>query len=117
MVGLGLFLTLFTMGPVFEQINTQAIQPYIADEIDFSQAIERSNIQLKDFMLRQTRSSDLELFLDMADINAPETQADVPMRVTIPAFAISEFRTAFEIGCLLFIPFLMIDLVVGGILL
>ncbi|MBN1554651.1 MAG: flagellar type III secretion system pore protein FliP [Phycisphaerae bacterium] len=116
-IGLALFLTLFTMAPVFSVINTNAIQPYMNDQLSLPEATEQGNLALKDFMLRQTRTTDLELFLDMSGIQAPETQADVPMHVAIPAFAISEFRTSFEIGCLLFVPFLLIDLVVGGILL
>ncbi len=117
LVGLAIFLTFFTMGPVFSEINTQAIEPYMQEKLGFTPAVEKASDLLKDFMLRQTRASDLELFLDMAGIPSAKTQADVPMRVAVPAFAISEFRTAFEIGCLLFIPFLLIDLVVGGILL
>ncbi|MCD4823764.1 MAG: flagellar type III secretion system pore protein FliP [Phycisphaerae bacterium] len=116
-IGLALFLTIFTMAPVFGDINTQALKPYMADKLEFTKAVEKGNDLLRDFMIRQTRTSDLELFIEMADMPAPETAADVPMHVAIPAFAISEFRTAFEMGCLLFIPFLLIDLVVGGILL
>ena len=117
LLGLSLFLTFFTMAPTWGEINKTALDPYSEDKINFTQAVERSNSHLKDFMLRQTRTSDLELFLSMADIEDAQTQADVPLYVSIPAFAISEFKTAFEIGCLLFIPFLLIDLVVGGILL
>jgi len=116
-IGLALFLTFFTMAPVFSEINTKAVEPYMKDQLTLPEATEQGNLALKDFMLRQTRTSDLELFVNMSGIESPETQADVPMHVAIPAFAISEFRTAFEIGCLLFIPFLLIDLVVGGILL
>lgn len=116
-IGLALFLTFFTMAPVFAEINTKALEPYMKDQLTLPEATEQGNLALKDFMLRQTRTSDLELFVNMSGIESPETQADVPMHVAIPAFAISEFRTAFEIGCLLFIPFLLIDLVVGGILL
>lgn len=116
-IGLALFLTLFTMTPVFSEINRRAIQPYQANTLTGEQAIDVSADLLKDFMLRQTRQNDLALFLDMAQVPAPETQADIPMRVAVPAFAISEFRTAFEIGVLLFIPFILIDLVVGSVLL
>ncbi len=116
-IGLALFLTLFTMAPVFAEINRRAIEPYQAKELTGEQAIEVSSDLLKDFMLRQTRQNDLALFLDMAQVPPPETQADIPMRVAVPAFAISEFRTAFEIGVLLFIPFILIDLVVGSVLL
>jgi flagellar biosynthetic protein FliP len=117
LIGLALFLTLFTMGPVFAEINEVAIQPYQAEEIEFSEAVERGNRQLLNFMLRQTRPSDLEMFVNMSGIAPPETPEELPMRVAVPAFAVSEFRTAFEIGCLLFIPFLLIDLVIGAILL
>jgi flagellar biosynthetic protein FliP len=116
-IGLALFLTLFTMGPVFAEINAQAIEPYSQEKMPFEDAVEKASLLLKRFMLRQTREGDLELFIDMSEIPLPETQDDVPMRVAIPAFAISEFRTAFEIGCLLFIPFLLIDLVTGAVLL
>jgi flagellar biosynthetic protein FliP len=105
------------MSPTFEQINAQAVQPYLQDTITFDAAAGRGNELLKEFMIRHTRPSDLALFVDMAKIKQPTTVADVPSHVAIPAFAISEFRTAFEMGCLLFIPFLVVDLVVAGILL
>ncbi|MCE5279969.1 MAG: flagellar type III secretion system pore protein FliP [Planctomycetaceae bacterium] len=116
-VGLALFLTLFTMAPVMERMNEKAIQPYLADKIDFEGAATAANAEIKEFMLRQTRKSDLELFVTMSKIAQPRTVADVPTYVAIPAFAISEFRTAFEMGALLFVPFLLIDLVISGILL
>lgn len=116
-IGLAIFLTMFTMAPTFSQINENAVKPYLADEIPFDDACTRGNALMKDFMLHQTRKTDLSLFLELASIQEPSTAADVPMYVAIPAFAISEFRTAFEMGCLLFIPFLLIDLVVAGILL
>ncbi|MFP4355518.1 MAG: flagellar type III secretion system pore protein FliP [Phycisphaerae bacterium] len=117
LIGLALFLTLFTMAPTFGVINAQALQPYLAEEITFQDACSRGNQILKTFMLSQTREADLTLFVDMAKIPLPETAEQVPSYVAIPAFAISEFRTAFEMGCLLFIPFLLIDLVTAGILL
>jgi flagellar biosynthetic protein FliP len=117
LIGLALFLTIFTMSPTLGDINTAAIQPYIADEIDFPTAIGRANDQLKQFMLRQTREADLALFVDLAGTETPETVEEVPVHVAIPAFAISEFRTAFEMGFLLFVPFLLVDLVIAGILL
>jgi flagellar biosynthesis protein FliP len=116
-IGLALFLTLFTMSPVFSEINAQAIEPYMQDKMSFSQGVSKANELLKDFMIRQTRTNDLELFVEMSGLPVPETQQQVPMHVAIPAFAISEFRTAFEIGCLLFVPFLLLDLVISGILL
>jgi flagellar biosynthesis protein FliP len=116
-VGLALFLTLFTMAPTFTRINADGIRPYLDGKITFQVAIDHSVDDLKDFMIRQTRQSDLAFFIDLAKVPVPETAAAVPAHVAIPAFAISEFRTAFEMGCLLFIPFLLIDLVVSGILL
>lgn len=117
-IGLSLFLTLFTMSPTLTAINESAIQPYLAGELDFARAIEQGNTGIKGFILRQTRRTDLELFANMAKMSELPTSAeDVPAHVAIPAFAISEFRTAFEIGCLLFIPFLLVDLVVAGVLL
>lgn len=116
-IGLALFLTLFTMAPTLGAINQSAIQPYLAEELTFNEAVAAGNDRLKDFMLRQTRPSDLQLFVGMAGMPQPETRADVPTYVAIPSFAVSEFRTAFEMGCLLFIPFLLVDLVVASILL
>jgi flagellar biosynthetic protein FliP len=116
-IGLALFLTLFTMAPTFAHINSQALEPYLAEEMTFQEACGRGNEVLKQFMLSQTRQSDLGLFVDLSGIELPETAEQVPSYVAIPSFAISEFRTAFEMGCLLFIPFLLIDLVTAGILL
>ena len=116
-IGLALFLTIFTMSDTIGEIHETAVKPYTAKEISFEQSVDRGAAILKDFMLRHTRRSDLKLFLELAEAAPPETQADVPTHVAIPAFAISEFRTAFEMGCLLFIPFLLVDLVVAGILL
>ncbi|MGC9453850.1 MAG: flagellar type III secretion system pore protein FliP [Phycisphaerae bacterium] len=116
-IGLALFLTLFTMAPTFGVINERAVQPYVNDEITFPEAISESFDALKEFMLRQTRNSDLALFTEIADLGEPQSVEDLPMHVVVPSFAISEFRTAFEMGCLIFIPFLMIDLVTAGILL
>ena len=115
-VGLALFLTLFTMGPTFSIMNTEAIQPYLLDQMTFEEACTRSSETLKGFMLRQTRKDDLALFAAQAAGSA-KTVEELPIYVVIPAFAISEFRTAFEMGCLLFIPFLLVDLVISGILL
>ncbi len=116
-IGLALFLTLFTMAPTFEKINASAIQPYIADEIDFQAAGKRAGDCIKEFMLRQSRQADLALFVQMAKIEPPQSLMEIPMHVVAPAFIISEFRTAFEIGCLLFIPFLLIDMVIASVLL
>jgi len=117
LVGLALFLTLFTMAPVLSDINEKAIGPYLNDQINFFDACGMAQRQLKNFMFRQTRSTDLELFVGMSDIAQPESVEDIPSHVMIPSFAISEFRTAFEMGCLIFIPFLVVDLVTSAILL
>ncbi len=115
-IGLALFLTLFTMAPTLTRLNDDALQPYLNDEIPFARAAEIGNDRIKEFMIRQTREKDLELFVNMAKVKVKHPR-DIPMHVVIPSFAISEFRTAFEMGCLLFIPFLLIDLVIAGILL
>jgi flagellar biosynthetic protein FliP len=116
-VGLALFLTVFTMSPTFGRINQQAIQPYLANKLSLEAAFAKGNDQLKEFMLRQTRPADLALFVDLAKVPKPATMSEVPLHVAIPSFAISEFRVAFEMGCLVFIPFLLIDLVISSILL
>ena len=115
-VGLALFLTLFTMAPTLSRVNAEAFQPYLGGDLAFQAAVDRGFAVVREFMLRQTSKEDLRMFLEFAKTSAREP-ADVPMHVAIPAFAISEFRTAFEMGCLLFIPFLLIDLVIAGILL
>jgi len=116
-IGLALFLTLYTMSPTFSKINTSAIQPYLGDEIDFQTAGARASDCIKGFMLRQSRKNDLALFVRMAKIEAPASAMDIGMHIVIPAFIISEFRTAFEMGCLLFIPFLLVDIVIASVLL
>jgi len=116
-IGLALFLTLYTMSPTFSKINETSIQPYLADEIDFQTAGDRATTCIKEFMLRQTRESDLSVFVQIAKIPTPSSPVDIGMHVVVPAFIISEFRTAFEIGCLLFIPFLLIDMVIASVLL
>jgi flagellar biosynthetic protein FliP len=116
-IGLALFLTMYTMAPTFAQINTDAIQPYIAGEIDFQAAGLRASNHIKQFMLRQSRQADVALFVQMAHIEPPASPTDIGMYIMVPAFVISEFRTAFEIGCLLFIPFLLIDMVIASVLL
>jgi flagellar biosynthesis protein FliP len=116
-VGLAIFLTLFTMNTTFGKMNESAIQPYLRDEIPFEDACGRASVVLKQFMLRQTREEDLSLFVRESGVKVPAALEDLPAHVVIPAFAISEFRTAFEIGCLIFLPFLLVDLVISGILL
>ena len=116
LVGLALFLTLFVMAPVFQRIYDEAYVPLSERRIGMEQALERGAVPLKAFMLRQTRQADLALFAKLAD-QAPLADADaVPMRVLVPAYVISELKTAFQIGFLVFIPFLIIDLVVSSVL-
>lgn len=116
LIGLALFLTIFTMHPTWEEINSQSLQPYLAGEITQEEAISRAEQPLREFMLRQTREKDLALFINVAKIDRPAYPDDVPMYVLIPAFAISELKTAFEMGFLIYIPFLVIDLVVASTL-
>ncbi len=116
-IGLALFLTLYTMAPTFITINKTSIQPYLAEQIDLETAGARAANSIKEFMLRQCRKSDLVLFVQMARIEPPSSPMDLGLHIVTPAFIISEFRTAFEIGCLLFIPFLLVDLVIASVLL
>lgn len=116
LIGLALFLTFFTMAPVFQDIKAEAIDPYLAQQITQEEAFEAGSAPLKDFMLRQTREKDLALFVKMSDTPRPQTETDVPMHVLIPAFAISELRIAFEMGFLIYVPFLIIDMVVASTL-
>jgi flagellar biosynthetic protein FliP len=117
LMGLTLFLTAFIMAPVGERINAVAVQPALAGQIDVSEAVQRATPPLREFMLRQTREADLGLFVEFAKIPRPKTREDLPMRVVIPAFVISELKTGFQMGFFLFIPFLLIDLVVSTTLL
>lgn len=116
-IGLAMFLTLYTMTPTFSRINEAAVQPYLADEIDFQTAGGRAGDCIKEFMLRQSRETDLALFVQMAKIEPPDGPMDIGLHIVVPAFIISEFRTAFEMGCLLFIPFLLVDMVIASVLL
>jgi len=118
LIGLALFLTFFVMAPTFDQIKTEALDPYMAEEIDFDTALELGSGPLRDFMFRQTRMRDLELMVSYQPSGVrPESREDVPMTALVPAFMISELRTAFEIGFLLYVPFLIVDLIVSTILL
>jgi len=116
-MGLSLFLTFFVMSPTIDVINQNAVQPYIQKSINFGEAMEKASPPLKTFMLKQTRQKDIALFLDISKKQAPASLMDLPMGTLVPAFAISELKTAFEIGFLLFLPFLVVDMVVASILL
>jgi flagellar biosynthetic protein FliP len=114
-VGLSLFLTMFLMGPVLDRVNTDALQPYLNKEITSAQALDRATVPVKEFMLKQTRTRDLEFFLELGRF-PPTKIADLPLRVVVPAFVISELQTAFQMGFLLFLPFLVIDFLVSSVL-
>lgn len=116
LVGLALFLTLFIMRPVFADINTQAVQPYLNNEINQEEATDLATEPLREFMSKQTREKDLALFINIADLDNPENIDEVPMTILVPAFIISELKTAFLIGFLIFVPFLVIDMVVASTL-
>ncbi|ENK0837395.1 flagellar type III secretion system pore protein FliP [Clostridium botulinum] len=116
MIGLALFLTLFIMQPIYSEINNKAIQPYMKNKITQEQAVEIGAKPLRQFMLKQTRQKDLKLFVDLAKPNFKVTKDNAPLYIVVPAFIISELKTAFQIGFLLFIPFLIIDLVVASVL-
>ena len=116
LIGLSLFLTLFVMFPTVKAINTTAIQPYNKNEITQRQALSRAQVPLREFMFKQTNDSDLALFVKLSDMKRPETRKDIPTYVLVPAFLISELKTAFQIGFMIFIPFLIIDMVVSSTL-
>lgn len=116
LVGMALFLTLFVMGPTFDRVKESAVEPALAGKITTSEAIERGQGPLREFMFEQTRKSDLKLFVRLGKVENPRTQGDIPTRVLIPAFVISELKTAFQIGFLILLPFLIIDLVVSATL-
>ena len=116
LLGLALFLTFFNMNPVFTQVNDQALQPYLRGEIKQELALKKALAPMRDFMLRQTRQKDLALFVYLSKSPRPATPDDVPTLVLIPSFVISELKTAFQMGFLIYIPFLIIDMVVASTL-
>ncbi|WP_341707127.1 flagellar type III secretion system pore protein FliP [Halopseudomonas sp.] len=116
LIGLALFLTLFIMAPVFNKINETALQPYLNEQMQPQEALQTASLPLREFMLAQTRETDLELFVRLAkrtDLTGPD---EVPFHILVPAFVTSELKTAFQIGFMIFIPFLVIDLVVASVL-
>jgi flagellar biosynthetic protein FliP len=116
LIGLALFLTFFIMAPTFSEINNQALTPLFNEEIGLEEAYDKASLPLKEFMSKHTRQKDLALFLDYAKMEKPESVEDIPLTALVPAFAISEIKTAFQIGFMIFIPFLVIDMVVASIL-
>jgi flagellar biosynthetic protein FliP len=116
-IGLSLFLTFFIMQPVGERINREAVQPMINGQMTEMQALDQACVPLREFMLRYTREKDLQLFLNISKAPRPKNSQGLPMSVVIPSFMISELKTAFQMGFVLFIPFLVIDMVVASVLL
>ena len=115
-IGLALFITFFIMQPVFAEINDTALQPYLAQELGQTEAFEEAAKPIKVFMSKHTRQKDLSLFLNYVNAPPPETVDDIPLRALIPAFAISELKTAFQIGFMIFVPFLVLDMIVASVL-
>jgi flagellar biosynthesis protein FliP len=116
LIGLSLFLTLFVMGPVLDRIYDEAYLPYTEQKIGLSAALDKAQVPLRGFMIKQTREPDLALFIKLARVSAPKSADDIPLRVLMPAFLTSELKTAFQIGFMVFIPFLIIDMVVASVL-
>jgi len=117
LIGLALFLTVFVMAPTGDRVYELAVQPAMAGQVDVSEAFNRASPPLREFMLRQTREKDLALFVELSKSPRPQTPQDLPMRVVIPAYVISELKTGFQMGFFLFVPFMLIDLVVSTTLL
>ncbi|MFO7602902.1 MAG: flagellar type III secretion system pore protein FliP [Gammaproteobacteria bacterium] len=116
LIGLALFLTFFIMAPVFDRMNQEALQPYLSEQMDLPTAIDKASEPLKQFMLGQTRETDISMFARIAGHEPYAEPTQVPLTILVPAFVTSELKTAFQIGFLLFIPFLIIDLVVASVL-
>src|ERR1043166_5509701 len=116
LVGLALFLSLFVMAPTWQKINTDALQPYLANQLPADQAFDKGSQPLREFMFKQVRERDLALFIQVGGLPQPQTQADVPTYALVPAFMISELKTAFQMGFMVLVPFLVIDIVVSSVL-
>jgi flagellar biosynthesis protein FliP len=116
LIGLSLFLTFFIMAPTFQQVNKDALTPLFNEEINLEQAYDLASVPFKEFMSGHTRQKDLELFLNYSGAEQPESIEEIPLTSLVPAFALSEIKTAFQIGFMIFIPFLVIDMVVASIL-
>jgi flagellar biosynthetic protein FliP len=117
LIGLSLFLTMYVMSPVADRVRAEALDPAMAGTISVTEAMERGAPAVREFMLRQTREADLRLFVELSKVPVPSTPAELPLRVVIPAYVISELKTGFQMGFFLFVPFLLIDLVVSTTLL
>jgi flagellar biosynthetic protein FliP len=116
LIGLALFLTLFIMSPTLSKVNEQALQPYLAGNISQTEALQKAAVPMKEFMYKHTREKDLLLFMNYTKTEKPKTYQDIPLTVLVPAYAMSELKTAFQMGFMIFIPFLIIDMVVSSTL-
>lgn len=116
LIGLALFLTLFIMSPTLSQVNEQALQPYLKGEITQTDALQKASVPMKEFMYKHTREKDLLLFMNYTKTEKPQTFQDIPLTVLIPSYALSELKTAFQMGFMIFVPFLVIDMVVASTL-
>ncbi|WP_188454377.1 flagellar type III secretion system pore protein FliP [Virgibacillus oceani] len=116
LIGLALFLTFFIMAPTFNEVYDEALQPLFNEEISLDEAYDKASAPMKDFMAKHTRQKDLALFMNYAELEKPETVQDIPMTTLVPAFAISELKTAFQMGFMIFVPFLIIDMAVASVL-
>lgn len=116
LIGLAMFLTFFIMAPTFSEVYNEALQPLFDEELTLDEAYENASIPMKEFMAKHTRQKDLSLFLGYAQTEAPETIEEIPMTALIPAFAISELKTAFQMGFMIFVPFLIVDMAVASVL-
>ncbi len=116
-IGLSLFITLFVMYPTLDILASESIMPFMDKKITMTEALKRGEKPVKDFMLRQTREKDLALFLKLAKVDTPKESMDIPIKIAAPAFVISELKTAFEMGFLLYMPFIIIDMVVASVML
>lgn len=116
LISLALFITFFVMAPVFSEVNEQALTPFLNGEIGQEEAFDRAVVPIKEFMAKHTREKDLALFMGYAGMDRPESLDDIPLTTLVPAFAISELKTAFQIGFFIFVPFLVIDMIVASVL-
>lgn len=116
LIGLALFLTFFVMSPVFMEVNEQAFQPFLEGELTQMEALETAVVPMKEFMAKHTRQKDLALFLNYGNFDTPNSIEEIPITALVPAFAISELKTAFQIGFIIFVPFLVIDMIVASVL-
>ncbi|WP_210609944.1 flagellar type III secretion system pore protein FliP [Priestia flexa] len=116
LLGLALFITFFVMAPTFSQVNKEALQPLLNEEINLTEAYDQAALPMKEFMSAHTRQKDLALFLEYAEMDRPSSVEDIPLTALVPAFAISELKTAFQIGFMIFVPFLVIDMIISSVL-